>query len=267
MSTDSHNRAPEAAPQPPSPNKKKSRKGIVIGVTGGVAGAAIAAGAIMGINLGVEPPKSDPTTEAPAETNEPSPEETWSPEVTVADLEIPAGLETEAVGELIIQRYDEWRNAGTDNDRIESDWRDFSGSTGDFVDGIAAQYAPLYTEALYISDWKARPDLVHDQDFGVRANASTLEMNLVTNDPAYGDLEAFHRNISFDAAREISNAGTSRVIEIDYTESNNADKNRVGEEFGTEYEGNFGRPMGTITMTLATVGGVEKIAAVTVTAR
>ncbi|PZQ90602.1 MAG: hypothetical protein DI534_05200 [Leifsonia xyli] len=117
----------------------------------------------------------------------------------------------------------------TDNEQIRQKWLDGqSGENGEFVDAIGAQYPPLYAQATYIDDWQSRDDLQGDYNFNVDTNAHTLKVNLKTSDPKWGDEEGFHRNMSFNAAREVSDDGTTRVIEIDYTESNNADKNRVG---------------------------------------
>jgi len=247
-----------------TPEKKKSKKGLVVGLTSGLAGAAIAAGAIIGINAGAEPPRSQPTAETPVDPNgEVLPEQPSSPELTVEAVEIPAGLPVEEVGALLIDRFDAWQNHGTNDEAVDRE-RTTAGlqnvSMGDFVTGKAEEYAAIYAAALYVQDWQSREDLVKNYDFGVRVNASTLELNLKTNDPVYGDEEAFQRNIHFEGAREISSGDGTRVIEIDYTESINADRNRVGEAFGLDYANFSPQPAG-FRMTLVTIDGRERIAA------
>lgn len=243
------------------PTERKSRKRFVIGGAAFLAGAAVVAGSVMGISaLNNAPEKSEHETSAPSDPSE-SPEAPWSPEVTVKDLEIPAGLSAEATGKLIIERFDAWQNAGTDNKRVLDDFMAYNGPTADFVHSVTDQYAAPYADALYVDGWQSHVDLAKERDFYVDLNTGVLNLNLVTSDPSNGDEEPFQRSLTFDAAREVSSDGGSRVLQIDYTESNNADKNRVGEKFDTEKIGEFGERKGTWTITLVTIDGVEKIAA------
>lgn len=266
-----------AAPDVQVPNDASSlvekRNGLgkkaKVGIAGGVLALLAAGGVGFGLATNQAPEKEEPVATAPAnpgETTEPSAETPWSPEVTVEQLEITSGLETEALGQELISRLDDWRNAGTDNQKVYQDWRAFNGETGDYVLSISGQYAPIYTESLFVDDWQTKEDLVRTQQYYVDLNSHTLELNLITSNPENGDTEAFHRNITYDGAREISNDGTTRVIEVDYTESNNADQNRVGEEFNTEEEGNFGTPQATYVFTLTNIDGFDKISSVSIKA-
>ncbi len=259
---------PEAGRSP----EKKSRKGLIIGVTSGIAGATLAAGAVMGLNAAnqAEAPSTQPTAEAPADPSEPSPEAPASAELTVEQVEIQAGLSAEQVGQTIIERFDDWQNAGTNDPAIWNEWRSMplEMTTGEFVVGKAEAFGAVYAQALYVDGWEAQEDLVRNYDFGVRTNANTLEMNLKTSNPTDNpeDLQGFQRNIKFESAREVSIGDGTRVIEIDFSESNNADQNRAGEAFGPE-TATFGQPTGRFTMTLVTVNGVERIAQTAVSER
>lgn len=253
---------------------KRSRRGLRIGaIAAAVAVPVVAAGALAfgGLNQGDKEAGLDnggPVAEGPANPGEEAP--ATPEELTAEQLEIPAGLETEQLGQLIIDRFDSWQNAGTNDPAIYSEWRAAgvnNVSTGDFVTAKAEEFAAVYRPALYVEGY------VYD-DFDVEVNANTLELNLLTSNPEMNpeDSEAFQRNVSFDEAREISSEGTpgkdgyTRVIEIDYTESNNANLNRAGEDFAPE-TASFGTPKGTYTLTLVTQNGTEKIASMSATAR
>lgn len=276
-------RTPGVSTPPPAPERgtsreKKSKKGLVIGLTSGIAGAALAAGAIMGISAANDVPRTEPTAEASGDLSQPntSEEQPTSPELTVEQLEIPTGLEVEQVGQTIIERLDSWQNAGTNDPAVRQALRDArlteGKTTGEFVTAKAEAYGAIFAAALYVDGWEARGDLVQNDQFNRDVNASTLELNLKTSNPDENpdDLEPFQRNIHFVDARELSSEGVpgedgyTRVIEIDFSESNNADRNRAGEAFAPE-TATFGTPQGRFTMTLVTVNGVEKIAASSVT--
>lgn len=255
------------APESDKAPEKKSRKPLVIALSS-IAGVALAAGIGMGLSAN-QAPQSAPTTETsadPTDTAEPTPEQTATPELTVEDIEIQAGLSAEQVGQAIIQRFDDWRNEGGSDKALYDEWIDTDLSNGEFTLAKAEGYAAIYAEALYVEGWQSHEDLKGNYEFNVRVNAETLEINLktsnLTSNPALinpDDLEPYQRNIIFDGAREISSGDGTRVIEIDYYESNNADKNRAGEAF-SQQTADFGQPTGRFTMTLVTVDGVERIA-------
>jgi hypothetical protein len=245
-----------------TPEKKKSRRGLYVAI-GSVAGLAIAGGAIFAGIAANQAPQSQPTAEASADPsqeaidkNEPLPSE--------AALEIPAGLSAQEVGTTLIERYDTWNNAGSNNQTIIDDWLNSPDdvSTGDYVTARAQEYAKTFAAALYIPDWDApglHPDLVKDDNAQVAINANTLEDNLKTSDPSNGDIEPYRNILTVDAVRQTSSGDGTRVIEVDYTQSSNADQNRVGEEFGAGAASS-----GTYVFTLVTVDGTERIAAVTI---
>lgn len=268
---------PEAGP----PLKRQSGRGFAIGLVAGVTGAAVAAVVIVGLNSVNSVPNAQSVAETPAD-GRPSPTpETPSenePPLSTQDVVIRAGLGAEEVGQLLIERFDDWHNAGTNDPAVYNEWRSapIDQTTGDFADAKAEQFAALFAAALYIDGWNDsanHPDLVKDYEFGIAVNASTLEINLITTN-IEGDIDASHpadvvpfqRNILYDSAREISRGEGTRVIRIDYTESNNADQNRAGEAFAPE-AATFGQPQGTMTLTLVTVDGNERIAAIMFSSR
>lgn len=264
--------------------KKKPRKGPVIGAISGLAGLAIGIASFVGINsLNEEkegPIKEEPVATAPVTPGEGSGEEepvVNTPETPVSgeqlpadmDLEIPAGLTSEELGQVFIDRYNAWGEAGSNNKAINDESITAEGnnvSMGEFVTGKATEFAPYFADALFISDWQSRPDLTNFYEASTRSNAHQLELNLKTSDPAFGDQEAWSYISTVDTVREISSDGITRTIEIDYTDSNNADKNRVGENFGLE-DVVITVPNVTRTVTFETVDGNERIVATSVVSR
>lgn len=244
---------------------RKPRRGLIIGLTGGLAGAALAASAIIGINVASQPPHSEPVAEAPADPSEVIPEVTEPGELLPADmnLEIPAGLSAEELGQAFIDRYNAWGEAGSNNAAINDESSEASGrnvSMGDFVTGKAQEFAPYFADALFVSDWQDRPDLVDTYDALIRINAHRLELNIKTSNPAYGDEEAWSYVRAVDAVNEITSDGTTRTLEIDFIDTNNADKNRVGEDFALE-DAVIAAPRGTWTVTFETIDGTERMTA------
>lgn len=253
--------------------EKRSRKGLIIGLSSGIAGAAIAAGAIMGLNAASEAPSTQPTAEAPADPSAPLSPETDKnePLPSELELEIPAGLSAEEVGALIIDRYDAWNNAGGNNQQIIDGWHDRpeSMSTGDYVAARAQEYSSYFAGALYVEGWDTPglyPDLVKNFEVHVGMNTYTLEQNLKTSDPdSHGDEAPYRLSNALDGAREVSKDGDTRVIAIDFTESSNASQNRVGEELGGDNAVQV--PRWTYVVTLVTVDGTERIAAIDLASR
>lgn len=261
-------------PEPEKAPEKKSKKGLLIGITAGLAGAAVAAAAIMGVNASGETPQTQPTAEAPADPREVVPE---APEVPAAgellpadmDLDLLAGLSSEELGQAFIDRYNAWGEAGSNNAAILDEQSTAAGnniSMGEFVTGKAQQFAPYFADLLFVPDWRDRPDLVNTYESRIEINAHRLELNIKTSNPAFGDEEAWSYVSTVDAVREVASDGTTRTLEIDFTDSNNAEKNGVGEDFAFEDEV-ITVPYGTRTVTFVTVDGVERIAATSVTSR
>lgn len=245
--------------------KKKSRRGLVIGLTGGLAGAALAASAIIGLNVANQSPHSESVAEAPADPSEVTPETSEPGELLPADmnLEIPAGLSSEELGRTFIDRYNAWGEAGSNNAAINDESSEASGrnvSMGDFVTGKAQEFAPYFADALFVSGWQDRPGLVDTYDALIRINAHRLELNIKTSNPAYGDEEAWSYVRAVDAVHEITSDGATRTLEIDFTDTNNADKNRVGEDFALE-DAVISAPSGTWTVTFETIDGTERLTA------
>lgn len=253
---------------------KKSNKGKKIGaavaITVTLAGAAAAAKALL-FDGGTPTPPQGQTNSAPANpggenSNPPKPETTQAPE----SLEIPAGLEAKETGKFIINSFDEWQNAGTNNKDIYNQYIATSSVEEGLqvLEDLTEKTGDDKANALFVENWKENETLVKFRGFIVSININTLETNLKTQRPDMKpeDKVAYQRNIEFEDAREIPGTDGVRVIEIDFIEYNNADQNRAGEEINPE-AGSFGTKEGTFVVTLITVDGVEKISDIQTQAR
>ncbi|MFZ2126007.1 MAG: hypothetical protein WAV04_00665 [Candidatus Microsaccharimonas sp.] len=232
-------------------SKEKKKFPLGAKITAGIAGLALIGGGVA--LVANQAPKQEPVAEAPADPSNPDTPGTGEQGELLPnemELEIPVGLSAEQLGETFIDRENAWLNAGTDNQKILDD-RTEAGlnnvSMGEFVTDLATEFAPSFANALYVDDWQSRSDIVdhHYKPF-IELNAATLERNLKTGDSAFSDgKEAYHYTRTVDAVREISADGTTRVIEIDLTDSNGVS--------------------GVYTLTFVNIDGTERIAALSVT--
>lgn len=238
----------------PAPRKKLSR-GWKVAIT--VVGLLVVVGGAVGITLILNQTPGEPVAEAPVDPSNPNAPGVGAGELlpNQMELEIPVGLSAEELGKTFIDRENAWLNAGTDNQKIFDD-RTEAGldniPMGEFVTKLATEFAPSFADALYVEGWESRPDIVdhHYQPF-IELNASILERNLKTSNPAFNDgKDAYHYTRTIDAVREISSDSTTRVIEVDFTDSNNSEV--------------ISAPYGTYTLTFVTVDGTERIAALSV---
>lgn len=252
-----------------NPNNKKRNR--ILGAAGVVAGgAALATSLFVGINSlnqnqGEEAPTgvetSEPVDSEPSTKTEKLPGE--------LDLSIPAGLDTEDVSIVVLQRFNSWSNAGGNNQELYDEWRETTDQAIDFAGPKAEEFAPIFADALFIEDWRSNPELAEHVEDRIEFNTNILTYNLATGNPE-NDKVPFTTTLNFADAREISSDETTktRVIEIDARDTNNADMNRVGEFEGqTAEDVRIKIPELTITVTLVTVGDEERIASIAIAAR
>jgi hypothetical protein len=228
-----------------------------------VIGAGLITGLSIAALIGCAPTSAEPGSGPEVA---PVTEIEWSPEITVEDVEIQAGLETQDLGKAIIDRLDTWINAGTDNEQIADD--SLGTNTEVFAASIASQYRTIYSEGLFVADMANNAELKNVADVHEELNANVLMDNLATTNPEL-DKESFHRSMDFVIAREVDdgdNDPSTRTLEIDFIESNNAANNRVGEAFDIG-AGTFGTPKGTFTVDLKVEDDTEKISGLTATNR
>lgn len=246
----------------PTPEKKK-RKGLMIGLSAGAAGVALAAGGFLGISAANQPPQSEPVPTSPAETpgadtetQNPAPVETN--ELTVEQLEIPAGLDAETLGKTIVEeRFSDWVNAGAD-DSLMDKAIDAGEGWDTLLPKIADENEQVFAAALFESGWETDANDTHDVNSFRDTNLSILQWYVATawsGDEKPENIEGFRSWMTVDEVTEISSDGTTRTIDVAYTDHDNSDKNSAP---APQREG------GVWTITTTIENGHEKITDLTV---
>lgn len=239
-----------------TPNKKRIKTSHKI--IAGIAGGALLAGGAVGLSLGLN---KTPEGGSPVATGEPFPSETGepteptpeSPELTVSDIEIAAGLSSEELGELLVAgRFVDWDNAGA-TDELRTAAREANMSWEDYLPIVADKNMNLYAEALFVEDWREKPELTQWVEGSRNINIGVLSNYVYTawsQESKPENIEGWRMWRTIDSVTEISNDGTTRTIEVVFTDHDNSDKN-LAEPLS--YEG------ATWTITTTSIGGVEKI--------
>lgn len=228
----------------PTPDKKSrfSRKQKII--AGGAALltiAGIGAGVKFGIDAANQAPA--PVAEAPVDpTATPSPVEVdpVTPESVIKSLEIPAGLSTEELGQLIIdERYDAWASASADTpeegEKLVEDWREFVRENGvnalpEFANNIAESNGEVRATALYGPEWRSDSDIVTLVTRRIAINSRFIQLYLATqaNGAAY---TSEWKATGYRELADTDNDPSTRTIEVDVTtsEQNNPLGNTTGK--------------------------------------
>jgi hypothetical protein len=251
-----------------SSTEKKSHKKLVIGGAAFLAGAAVIAGSVIGLKAAGDAPKNTPPAPDPKATSQtPEATPTAAPEVlTVASLEIPAGLTPEQLGQtLVADRLSAWAMAGSIPD-VQNQWLDYvssgKGSTGAFVDGQVATNGAFFAEALFVPGFKSDALLTDQVSGWTKQNATLLEDWLLTynsHDPK--DLEPFNDYFTVESTTVVSQTTDSITLAIAATDHNNAAQNRIGSQYDPGAVALDGYKF-VMTVTLTSVGGAEKISAI-----
>lgn len=149
---------------------KKASKLKKLGV--GALVVAVGAGVWAGVNSSDrDEQKPAPTAAAPADPSgetsasaEPTAGETeLSYEEEVAALEIPAGLSAEELANTYVaDRMTAWLGAGSDDSIFDDEGGIFVDWTK--VSEIEKHTNKLFTDALFVEDWKDKPDLVAESE-------------------------------------------------------------------------------------------------------
>lgn len=221
-------------------NKKSFKTRLIIGG----AGVALAATAVFGIGAisnGQAPEKSPTETSAPGQAtpegidygsdipglNESIPN---TSEFSVESVEIPANLSAEELGTLVVQdRFTKWYNAGFSKELVMK-WLSVDNELDDldFVAIEAEKQSVIFADALLVSGW-GDTDLAEDVRTFKSINANTIDFSLLTFNTRYDD-EPYTRGFIVNNVSEIANDGTVRTLRIEYTETDNSEKNRVKKD-------------------------------------
>lgn len=253
-----------AAPLIETPeNKPKKRLLLTLGAS--AAGVALVAGGFFGVKAAMDSNSHNAPEKDPKATSEPSttstPEATKAPEqeLTVKSLEIPTGLSPEELGKTFVQdRLSQWEMAGATPEN-QKEWI-LADDTKSYLESLAEKNGNIFADALFIPDWQSDPHLIHEVDFEKGQNASSVENWFKTYDDPGSD-EAYKRSVSVDSTTVVSQTEGAITLKVLATEHNNSVKNRASEFDPNATSNNGAKFLATVTFT--TVGGVEKISALT----
>lgn len=232
------------------PEQKKSRRGLAIGGIG-LTGLLLAGGIAFGVNTLNAAPKSEPTAEAPAEpgptptaevpvVENPTDGEPTTPEEgsSASSMEVSSDLlnnpDTEAIPTAIagtfLDKVEAWLNAGA----TPGNYQD-SLNKGELGEAAAARIAsdadPLYTAALFGSDWKnSNESMQRYIDRLKQIHYETVLLYLTTTPTEYNleDKEAFQRYTNLKSAQLISQKDDKVILLVEDFDSDNSSMNRVG---------------------------------------
>ncbi|MBX3077737.1 MAG: hypothetical protein KF692_00675 [Cryobacterium sp.] len=219
----------------PEKSEKKSGSWTRGKIISGIAIASVLG--IAGGTAAVLTPQSQSAPEVPVDPTEtptisPSPEVTQSPkaEFTVQSLEIPTGLDSEALGKALIEdRITKWLNAGANQETMTL-WINYSGTLDEFVPTIVDPNTEIIRKALFIEDYKNSP--LDSNIDGVIDGISIVNSIVIKNYIATvasdnpNNKEAYRQWYTVDSVNELkSNTPGSRNLVINYTEHSNSDKN------------------------------------------
>ncbi len=230
----------------PEPEKKnRAPKKIRIAIAGAALALMVATG--VGCNAKATEQPSPSTTEAPAN---PSSTSTTSVEVsstttpenstaegipTVESLELDASLldNPEALMKELEARIEAWFNAGATPENAQAALRSHV-SMEDYATKIAAEYDPIFIEALFAEGWESNPILARWVNERLKfAHSSTLALYFLTAFPDINpkDKEPYKRTtkISEIVSGEYQGDGSLIVVDIE-ADDDNEEMNRVGEK-------------------------------------
>lgn len=218
------------------------------------AAITLAGGALTACATNTEAPRSQAETVTTEVT--PVPEATLTPtpevETPVSDkVEIPAGLENQEAGKVVMDRLDDWVNAGASDDlKTEVVGVGWDNLLKQVSEANTAKYAP----ALFINGWEDDPDLANFATNITSSNLGTLQWYAKTawsGDEA--NQEGYKNWFETLGVNEVSNDGTNRTLTIQYQNNSNFDKN-LGPDASID--------KGVVTVSLKEVDGSDKISAI-----
>lgn len=195
-------------------------------------------------------PAHPSSSKASAETS-PSAHETSQsqPEFTRENLEIPADLDPQGVGEAFWQRMSWTASAGGTADTAKLWWGDdpskYNAIDRDKRDlyPIADKNATLFADSVFEKGWEDNPNLVQTRNGIKKTDEQDLELYVLTapeaGDP--GDVEPYKRTMELDGdVTVVSQDTNTATIKTTVVEHDNHDKNRADyfTDNGVNIDGN-----------------------------
>ncbi len=253
--------AAAVAPEKEAPKKRGKLYAIGAAALAGIAGVSLAVGLNLpkGDHDGTAPTPDDKATNQPSEAPSPTPEIKVP---TIEQLEIPSGLDPEAVGKLIIEdRLSGWSNASAENDLLQYSI-DKNESWDTLIPELAEKNAEVYGPALFGPDYKNGQYINQkDVDNFKLVNETTLKWYVATqwsHDQKPDNKEGYRQWMTVNSVEQLNDGNPNddtRTILVNYTDHSNSDKN---EGPAPQREG------GQWTFELKNVGNHEIITAMSV---
>jgi len=212
--------------------------------------------AVLAVSLVACSPTVDIPDESPAPTESATPTAT-GPELTIANLRLPAGLPDDDLGALVMERLTQWHNAGADDD-LQIDRLNANKNWEDFLPTVAESNRKLFGGALLISSWQQDANLTdfaqqeYTINLGTLLNFTASEWN---GDERPENVDGYERYVESSGVTSGSTADGDRVLHIAYLESDNSALNYVPDDLLA----NSGPIAGTYHFAFRTVDGAEKI--------
>lgn len=249
-------------PTPESPAalpKEKGKRPLIIGGSA-LAAALIAGGAWLGLSGGdkADEPKAEPTASAPASPGE-TPATAETPLSTgPVELSVEKYQDPETLVRAYVKQEQAWIDAGKDKLPATIEDADPYPTNQAAVDYAIGATDDKYVKALFVEDWESNPSLVDYVEERKTMHDSELNLYFLTipelsQDDA--DIEPYDGTQEVSAVRELSSSDDERVIEFDWTASDNSALNRGGTYLKNPVDGTYG----TTKLTFANVDGIWKV--------
>ena len=267
---------PSATEQQAPKGKMTTGKKIGIAAVAVAAGTVLVVGAVFASKAGSDTPKNASPLKNPVEASQsPQPSATEvtpkSPKYAelIAAQEIKSGQTPEALASDLTDRLNNWKMAGTDT--FQDDYKAEALKTGDGSDASRTKFAHDYAMKAFVNIFgpalfgirpsdEVEPQLQIGIDKVISINSSNLELHWVTS----AESTPYVRGNNLDPVtpvRVVSRKSDMISLAINYSEFDNSDLNTAAAIYAS-----YGRtpPSGipeTLSVTLQTRGGVEKITA------
>lgn len=226
-----------------TPEKSKSRKGLMLSIGGGAVALATTVALAVGLNLPKNdsseavnvPPAPDPAATSEVEGNGNAPVVDNEAEQPSSDsIELGSNISPEKLSETTLSRISDWINAGK-TPELETEWvmafvEGKVETNTEFLEPIAEKNATEYANALFTTGWENDPDLAKWVELFKQKNISVLELWLITsssNNPK--DISPFEYSINASSSSVIEKTDTTVTTKIEFTEETNSDENRAIE--------------------------------------
>lgn len=267
---------PSATEEQAPTSKMTTGKKIGIASIAVAAGTVLIVGAVFASKAGSDAPKNASPLKNPVEASQsPQPSAT---EVTpknpnfaelIAAQEIKSGQTPEALASDLTDRLNNWKMAGTDT--FQDDYKAEALKTGDGSDASRTKFAHDYAMKQFVNIFgpalygikagdTVEPQLQNGIDIAITINSSNLELHWITS----AESTPYVRGDNLDPVSpvRVESQNSDKIsLAINYSEFDNSNLNTAAAAYASY---GITPPSGipeTLSVTLQSRGGVEKITA------